>query len=76
MFEGFDFGVLDDPGFKEDAVREEIIAPIVRKLGYAPSGPQRVERSKALLHPFVMIGSKKQRITIVPDFPFTTISSP
>jgi hypothetical protein len=29
VFEGFDFGVIDDPGFKEDAVREEIIAPIV-----------------------------------------------
>ena len=23
----FDFGVLDDPEFKEDAVREEIVAP-------------------------------------------------
>ena len=64
----FDFSVLDDLGFKEDSVREELIAPIVRALGYRPSGPQRVERSKSLLHPFVMIGSTKYPIHIVPDY--------
>jgi hypothetical protein len=54
--------------FKEDAVREELVAPILRRAGYRPSGKLRVERSKALLHPFVMIGSKRHRVSIVPDY--------
>ena len=68
MFESFDFAALDDPSFKEDAVREEIIAPILRKIGYRPTGEIRVERSKTLIHPFVMIGSKKNSVNIVPDY--------
>ena len=68
MFSDFDFSVLDSPTFKEDAVREEIIAPIVRRLGYAPSGSIRVQRSKTLIHPYVMIGSKRHPVNIVPDY--------
>ncbi len=68
MFEDFDFSVLDSDDFKEDAVREEIIAPILKKLGYLASGPNRVQRSKNLVHPYVMIGSKKHKINIVPDY--------
>lgn len=68
IFHDFDFSVLDNPAFKEDAVREEIIAPILRKAGFRPSGELRVERSKSLLHPFVMIGSKKHRVHIIPDY--------
>jgi hypothetical protein len=68
MLEDFDFTVLDDPGYKEDAVREDIVAPILRKAGYRPTGTQRMERSKPLVHPFVMIGSKKYRINIIPDY--------
>lgn len=68
MFENFDFGVLDDPRFKEDAVREEIVAPILRRLGYQPSGKARVQRSKTLTHPFVMIGVRKHPVSIVPDY--------
>ena len=66
MFE--DFTVLDDPSFKEDAVREELIAPLLRRLGYLPTGRLRVVRSKPLTHPFVMIGSKKYPVKIVPDY--------
>lgn len=68
MFSKFDFSVLDTPDFKEDAVREEIIAPIVKRLGYNPSGPLRVMRSKPLIHPFVMIGSKRHAVNIIPDY--------
>lgn len=68
MFEGFDFKILEDPSFKEDAVREELIAPLLRRLGYAPTGRLRVVRSKTLVHPFVMIGCKKHRVNIVPDY--------
>ena len=68
MFEHFDFSALDDPSFKEDAVREEIVAPVLRRVGYRPSGEVRVERSKPLVHPFVMIGTKKHPVNIVPDY--------
>lgn len=68
MFPNFDFSVLENPDFKEDAVREEIIAPIIRKLGYRPTGQYQVQRSKTIIHPFVMIGSKKHEINIVPDY--------
>jgi hypothetical protein len=68
IFEDFDFAILDDIGFKEDAVREELIAPLLRGLGYGPTGDARVERSKNLVHLFVMIGTTKRRIDIVPDY--------
>jgi hypothetical protein len=68
MFSAFDFSALDDPTFKEDAVREEIIAPILRRAGYRATGPHRVQRSKTLKHPFVMIGSKRHPVTIIPDY--------
>jgi predicted type IV restriction endonuclease len=68
MFSEFDFSALDDPAFKEDAVREEIIAPILRRAGYKAIGPHRVQRSQPLKHPFVMIGSKKHAVTIIPDY--------
>src|SRR5713101_7636439 len=68
MFTDFDFSVLDTPDFKEDAVREEIIAPIIRRLGYRPGGPMQVLRSKSLIHPFVMIGSKRHAVNIIPDY--------
>jgi hypothetical protein len=68
MFEGFDFSVLNDTGFKEDSVREEIVAPILWRLGYQPSGRARVQRSKALSHPFVRIGVRKHPVNIIPDY--------
>lgn len=68
MFEDFDFSVLDDPNYKEDAVREDLVAPLLRELGYQPSGRQRMQRSQSLVHPFVMIGSQKRLIHIVPDY--------
>src|SRR5688572_27291884 len=64
----FDFSVLDDPAFKEDAVREEIIAPILQKMGYRPSGRFRVQRSKSLSHPYVMLGSKRHPVKLIPDY--------
>lgn len=63
-----DFSVLDDPEFKEDSVREEIVAPIVRALGYEPTGRHRVVRSRALEHPYVSIGSIRRQVKIYPDY--------
>jgi len=68
MFNDFDFTVLESPDYKEDAVREDLIAPLIRKLGYKASGPVRVQRSKTLVHPFVMIGVTKTKINIFPDY--------
>lgn len=68
MFSEFNFELLDDPGFKEDSVREELIAPLLRALGYNANGPAKIVRSKALTHPFVFIGSKRYGVNIIPDY--------
>lgn len=68
MFENFDFTVLDDPNYKEDSVREDLISPLLKELGYQPTGKQRMQRSQALPHPFVMIGSQKRKIQVIPDY--------
>jgi len=64
MLDDFNFSAVDQPSFKEDAVREEIITPILHALGYKATGDLRIKRSKKLIHPFVMIGSKKHKINI------------
>src|SRR5580658_10294925 len=68
ILSGFNFHLLDDPEFKEDSVREEIIVPILKALGYGPERPNKIVRSKKLLHPFVSIGSVTQPIYITPDY--------
>jgi hypothetical protein len=68
MFSNFDRSLLDDPQFKEDSVREVIIVPILTRLGYHPSGEACVIRSKALDHPFIYAGTRKQPVTMVPDY--------
>jgi hypothetical protein len=68
MFSNFDPALLDDPQFKEDSVREVIIAPMLARLGYHPSGIARVIRSRALTHPFIYVGTRKQPVTMVPDY--------
>lgn len=68
MFSDFDRALLNDRDFKEDSVRETIIAPILAKLGYQPSGVTRVIRSKALTHPYIYVGTRKHPVTIIPDY--------
>lgn len=68
MFENFDFTVLNDSNYKEDSVREDLISPLLKELGYQPTGKQRMQRSQSLLHPFVMIGSQQRKIQIIPDY--------
>lgn len=69
--EDFDRALLDSQGFKEDSVREEIIHPLLKALGYAASGPNRIIRSKGLEHPFLTVGSKKKPINLIPDYLLT-----
>ncbi|MDR2127409.1 MAG: type I restriction enzyme HsdR N-terminal domain-containing protein [Prevotellaceae bacterium] len=52
--------------FKEDSVREVIILPVLKALGYDDSN---IVRSKTLEHPFLKIGSNKKRaIKLIPDY--------
>lgn len=76
MFQDFDFSVLDDPDFKEDAVREELVLPIIKALGYSVSGDAKVIRSKSLVHPYVAIGSQQRKISIIPDYLFKANDKP
>ncbi|TOJ02866.1 type I restriction enzyme HsdR N-terminal domain-containing protein, partial [Vibrio parahaemolyticus] len=76
MFSNFDFSILDAPDFKEDAVREELVLPIIKALGYSVTGDSRIIRSKSLVHPYVAIGSQQRKVSIVPDYVFTSDSSP
>ncbi len=71
MFSDFNFQLLDDPGFKEDSVREEILFPILKRLGYTASGNCGIIRSKNLVHPFVKIGTQSVKINIIPDYILT-----
>jgi len=68
VFFDFDPALLSSPEFKEDSVREVIITPILLRLGYTPSGSDRVIRSKALTHPFIYAGTRKLPITLIPDY--------
>lgn len=65
ILQNFDFQLLQNPDFKEDSVREEIILPILKNLGYSSHD---IVRSKKLEHPFVNIGSQKRQVNIFPDY--------
>jgi hypothetical protein len=76
MFNEFDFTMLNDPDFKEDSVREELIVPLIKKLGYLATGPNKIVRSKSLIHPYVAIGSKQRKVSIIPDYLFLCDNTP
>ncbi len=66
LFGQLDFkNIANDPDFKEDSVREIIILPIIKELGYTQ---ENIVRSKTLQHPFLKIGSKKRPVNLVPDY--------
>jgi hypothetical protein len=67
---GFNLDLLNDSDFKEDSVREEIILPIIKSLGYGVEKPNRIIRSKSLTHPYVSVGSARKKITCIPDYLF------
>jgi hypothetical protein len=68
LFGDFVFSLLESEDFREDSVREELIAPLLRKLGYSASGENTIIRSKRLEHPFVSIGTTSHKISIIPDY--------
>ena len=66
LFGNIDFQTIaKDPDFKEDSVREVIILPVLKQLGYEQ---ENIVRSKTLNHPFLKIGSKKREIKLIPDY--------
>jgi DNA modification methylase len=66
LFGNLNFQTLqENPDFKEDSVREVIILPILKALGYTETN---IVRSKTLQHPFLKIGSKKRPINLIPDY--------
>lgn len=68
MFLGIDVTIFDQSDFKEDSVREIIISPILSKLGFLPTGSNRVIRSKTLKHPFIRVGTRNHPVTTIPDY--------
>lgn len=68
IFSDFDFSLLDSSDFKEDSVREELILPILKALGYEAHGKNKIHRSKTVSHPFVKVGSKKRELKNYPDY--------
>lgn len=64
----FCFGLLDNPEFGENAVREELIAPILEALGYAASLPYQIIRSRKLEYPYAYFGTVRKDITIIPNY--------
>ncbi len=67
LFGQIDFKNLSlNSDFKEDSVREVLILPILKELGYAQTD---IVRSKTLQHPYLTIGSKnKIAIKLIPDY--------
>lgn len=76
VLEGFNFDLLKNPEFQEDSVREEIVVPIIKGLGYSADKPNQIIRSRKLLHPYVSIGSQKKDIYIIPDYLFEVGGKP
>lgn len=59
---------FSSPDFKEDSVRELVIAPLLSRVGYSHSGKLRVARSKMLSHPFIRVGTRNHPVTTIPDY--------
>ncbi len=57
--------IFNNNEFKEDSVREVIILPIIKELGYSE---ENIVRSKTLVHPYLTTGSKKRKVTLIPDY--------
>jgi hypothetical protein len=68
IFKEFEFDELKSNDFKEDDAREELITPILHRLGYKRYGDYKILRGKALKHPYVLIGTEKKKINIFPDY--------
>ena len=76
MFPGINSTSFESTEFKEDSVGELIIAPMIAKLGYLPTGSTRVIRSKTLRNPFIRVGTRNHPVTTIPDYTFVVDDKP
>ncbi len=68
LYKTFDFTLLDANHYTEESVREDLISPLIRALGYSNSGNTAIIRNFGLKHPFVTIGSTSRPIRVIPDY--------
>jgi hypothetical protein len=68
IFSDFNFSSLDSSEFKEDSVREDLIMPMLKELGYSSQSANKIIRSKKVKHPFVTVGAKELPLTNFPDY--------
>ena len=69
----FDFSLLDNKEFKEDSVREDIIAPLLKELGFESKKSQEgltLKRSIKLTSDTILGSNKsiKSKDLIIPDY--------
>ena len=69
----FDFSLLDNKDFKEDSVREDIIAPLLKELGFESKKSQEgltLKRSVKLTSDTILGSNKsiKAKDLIIPDY--------
>lgn len=62
------FEIIKSDSFKEDSVREEILAPLLKCLDFSAFGVNKIIRSQNLKHPYIYFGTKKESINIIPDY--------
>ncbi|GLB25246.1 hypothetical protein LXJ15735_14870 [Lacrimispora xylanolytica] len=68
IFDNINFNALPE-GFKEDSVREEIITPLLKCLGYSTFDTQNlIIRNPHLKHPFIHFGTRSTKIDLIPDY--------
>ena len=68
IFENIDFNNLPED-YNEICVREEIIAPLLKLLGYSSSDKSKcIVRELHLKQPFTQMGTKNFKISIIPDY--------
>ena len=68
IFDEIDFNNLP-PWFNEECVREEIIAPLLKALGYsATNDTYKILRGFRLEHPYKQFGVTLKHISIIPDY--------
>jgi len=62
IFSNFVFSSLDSSDFKENSVREDLIMPMLKELGYSSQSENKIIRSKSVKHKFVQTGSGKHKL--------------
>ncbi len=62
LFKDLDIRALENSDYSEDSVRENIVIPILERLGYGAVGENKIVKGKALAYPFVYIGSRQHKV--------------